>query len=1244
MKTALAIPVVLLLTLVGSDGAPIGWTQADGYRSAPVAVPSATSLGFRRHAPSESGITFVNRLSDTTVSTNRLYEIGSGVTLGDVDGDGRVDIYLCGLENGNALYRNLGDWRFEDITARAGVGCAGQFSIGCALVDLDGSGDLDLLVSSLGGGVRAFHNNGHGEFTEIADSGLFRELGATSMAFGDIDGDGDLDLYVANYRTDTFFDSPPGLRMEMRPQPDGTRAVEPRDRFLTVYSAAGIPTVLERGEPDVLYLNRGHGHFLAVPWNTGLFLDAEGRPLKGPPTEWGLCAMFRDLNGDGTPDLYVCNDFVNWQDRLWFNEGGRRFRAAATDALRAVSVASMAVDAADMNRDGIDDLFVVDMLHPLRKIRAWQRPDLLQGVIRWPIEDSAFCPEVPRNTLQLGRGDGTFAEIAVLAGVAATDWTPAALFLDVDLDGWEDLLLSAGNLHDVQDVDALAAGGRAPGVSTPPARLQRLANLTARRAPSLAFRNRHDLTFEDKSVAWDFHYPGFSHGMALGDLDNDGDLDVVINCMNEPARLLENLATAPRIAVRLRGRGDNTRGIGARITVSGGPVVQTQEMMAGGRYASSDDAMRVFAAGTATNLTLDVRWRSGLKSTVPRALPNHLYEIQEPGGPPGSSATPARTAPLFTEVPLPGNLDPGDAPYDDFARQPLLPRRLGDLGPGIAWIDLDNDGQDELVAGGGREGRAILLRMDANGAWTQGTLPGLEGPNPRDQTSVVLWRDASGRPRLLMGESNWEDADSRAPSFRQLPLRHASHEPALTPSLSHPMGEGARRAGEGSAFAVGSSSVGPLAIADMDGDGDLDLFVGSRTVPGRYPEASRSWIVLSGPSGFLPPTPLPADPALVSGAVFTDIDGDGDPDLALACDWGPIRLFRNDAGVLTEITAQAGLEPFRGWWNGIASGDFDGDGRLDLVASNWGRNWRSDCPTGPAVPVEIYFGDFAGTGTVLTLLASLDPALGKVTPWRDRSAIVAAMPEVGVRFPTHHAFAEAGILDILDERASSARHLQAGTFDSMLFLNRRDHFEARPLPVEAQFAPAFGVSVGDLDGDGHEDLFLAQNFFGMDPEGFRQAAGMGLVLIGDGTGNFRALRPGEAGIRLPGEQRGSALADFDHDGRLDLAVSQHGGPLHMLRNVRGRPGVTIHLRGAGSNPDAIGAAVRMVFDSGYGPIREIHEGTGYGSDDSKTLVFGTPMPAGAVQVRWPGGRTQDWRWPSGATVVQISAAGISKVK
>jgi hypothetical protein len=441
-------------------------------------------------------------------------------------------------------------------------------------------------------------------------------------------------------------------------------------------------------------------------------------------------------------------------------------------------------------------------------------------------------------------------------------------------------------------------------------------------------------------------------------------------------------------------------------------------------------------------------------------------------------------------------------------------------------------------------------------------------------------------------------------------------------------------------------SVGPLALADFDGDGDLDLFAGGRVKPGRYPEAATSQIFDQNGQKFRlrgSSTNRFARVGLVSGVVCTDLDGDGDPDLALACEWGPIRVFLNQAGEFTEATAALGLDRFKGFWNGVNAGDFDGDGRLDLVAANWGRNSRHQQFL--QKPARLYYGEL-GHGHAFGVLESyFAPALGKMAPWRTRDVWAKVMPETALRFPTFRQFAEASVEDLAGANLSTLPFVEMQTLDSMVFLNRGARFEPHPLPVEAQFAPAFGIAVADFDGDGHEDLVLAQNFFATDVETARFDAGRGLWLKGDGAGGFQAV-PGQAsGLLIYGEQRGLAVADYDGDGRVDLAVGQNRERTQLLRNQGARPGVRVRLRGPAGNPAAVGALLRLKFGERFGPGREIHAGAGYLSQDSAVPVLAMPEAPSHIWVRWPGGREASWPFPSGAKEIELDlAAGLKQTK
>jgi hypothetical protein len=1226
----LAFLAVLLVISSGSAPA-LDWQAAPGYRWAPLPVAGRGQPGFTLLKPEQTGVFFTNQLARSRYTTNQIYLNGSGLALGDVDGDGLCDIYLCSLDGPNALFRNRGDWKFEDMTAAAGVAFPHLDATSAALADVNGDGHLDLIVSSIGQGTLVLLNDGHGRFSPNGQAPLNVNRAAMSMALADIDGDGDLDLYIANYRMNTIRDHP---ETSLTVSTVGGRPVvtHVNDRPVTEpdlvgrFELADNGKVIEHGEPDALFLNDGHGHFTPASFTDGRFLDEDGRPLRHPPYDWGLSVMFRDINGDGAPDLYVCNDFTS-PDRIWINNGKGQFRALPRLALRTTSLFSMGLDVADLNRDGFDEIFVLDMFSRDHRKRLNQLPDILPPRL-YPGEVSNR-PQYSRNTLFLNRGDMTFAEIGQFSGLYASDWSWCPVFLDVDLDGYEDVLIVTGNQRDSMNADLTRQFQSQLAFQRMSSRQKlELLNRYPRLAlPKLAFRNRGDLTFEDCSGAWGFNQADVSQGIALADLDNDGDLDVVINNLNGNVSLYRNDSAAPRLAVRLKGLPPNTRGIGAKLRVLGGPVPQSQEIMAGGRYLSSDDPMRVFAAGTLTNdLRIEVTWRSGKQSVVEHALGNRIYEIDEScavssplSGVRGPLSVDRRDhEPLFEDVSAKLKHRHHEDDFDDWARQPLLPRSLSQLGPGIAWCDLDGDGWEDLIIGSGAGGHLAVYHNDGHGGFQPVTASPLDKPVTRDQTGIIGWR-RDGKTTLLVGSANYEDGLAVGPVARQY---------ELTAGIVNDSWPGQ------------PSSTGPLALADLAGNGKLALFVGGRVVPARYPEAASSMILRQVDAHWeidAENTRAVRGAGLVSGAVWSDLNGDGYPELILACDAGPIRIFQNRGGMLVEETAHLGMDQYLGLWNGVTTGDLDGDGQLDIIATNWGLNNRYQADGGGRF--ELHYGDFRNDGNLAVLECYPDKNLGKVVPFAGLSTLARALPFLGESFRSNEAFGMASVEEILGGYRKADQVLRVNTLASMVFLNRGDHFEARALPTEAQWAPAFGVCVADFDGDGQEDLFLAQNFFDLPQEIPRQDAGRGLWLKGNGHGDFRPVPGQESGITVYGEQRGCAVADYDGDGRIDLVVTQNGSATRLFHNQGARPGLRVRVQGRPDNPSGIGAVLRLSSGGKEGPAREVHAGSGYWSQDSAVQVLCSATPPSEIQVRWPAGRTTTCSIPAGAKEVAIDPTG-----
>jgi hypothetical protein len=538
-------------------------------------------------------------------------------------------------------------------------------------------------------------------------------------------------------------------------------------------------------------------------------------------------------------------------------------------------------------------------------------------------------------------------------------------------------------------------------------------------------------------------------------------------------------------------------------------------------------------------------------------------------------------------------------------------------------MDLDGDGWEDLVIGSGKGGPMAGYRNNGQGGFTRMEGGGFIAMAARDQTALAGLIKADGKTQILAGLASYEDGLEAAACVAQYDMTNPSGE-TVVPGYR--------------------SSVGPLALGDPKGDGNLVLFAGGRMIPGRYPESSSSLLLTRRSNQWV------LDEAggqvlkgigLVSGAVWTDLDGDGYAELVLACEWGPVRVFKNNGSQWRETTREWKLDQYTGWWNGVSAGDFDGDGRMDLAVSNWGLNTKYRANS--QHPQRLYYGNFAGQGQVETVEADYDEGLNQWVPERDLNAMSGILPWAREKYPRHRDYARASVEELLGDKLEEAKIAEATWLETTVFLNRGDHFELGKLPAEAQFSPAFGVNVADFDGDGHEDLFLSQNFFAVPSATSRSDAGRGLLLKGDGRGTFTAVKGQESGIAAYGEQRGSAVCDYDGDGRVDLALTQNGAETLLYHNRTARPGLRVRLSGPPGNFAGIGAVMRLSFGNGeWGPAREIHGGSGYWSQDSVVQVLATPKAPRLIQVRWPGGKTTTTDVPPGAAEIAVASDGKPK--
>lgn len=1205
MKRPLTLGAVLL-AVACAPRVDQQWHDEAGYRWRSLDVRGGKA-GFRLLPSSETGVTHANVVADDSALYNRHLLIGAGAAAGDIDGDGLPDLFVASVMRPPALYRNLGGFRFADVTDSSGLNVEGLRSTSAVLADVNADAHLDLIVGTLGGPLKLWFGDGKGRFSDAtAASGFPEGFAVTTMTLADVDGDGDLDLYAGTYKTRNGLDvyTPQQRAFDQVVKRIGGK-FEVLDEWKHEYRLEDHPELggmmrSQRAEPDLFLENDGSGKFRRVAMaGAPRFRDARGRPLAEEPDYFTLASRFYDVNNDGAPDLYVCNDFED-PDQFWINDGRGGFRLVDSLALRETSNTCMSVDFGDVNRDGNVDFFTADMMSPMLAQRQRQFPTHTplpkQGGL------SGTRQQWMRNMLQLARGDGTWASIGDYAGVTATDWTWGSAFLDVDLDGYEDLLAFNGHRWDVRDADA-AERIRNSFPRVPWNREQR--EFPESRTRSFVFRNSGDLTFADMSREWGIgSEPAITQGIALADFDADGDLDVVGTRLNDAPAIYRNETRAPRVAVRLVGRAGNAQGIGARVTVRASGrtdlLAQTREVTAGGYYLSGSEPLLSFAA-LDTTFTIEVRWRDGNVSRIESARPDRLYEINESSAQPFSAVLASASVPALFENAsrLLGGHSHNDAAFDDYARQPLLPGTLTQLGPGITWSDLDGDGRAELLVGAGRGSRIMTFRPVSNGARFDAAPLG--APALGDITTMLAVPGADARPMLIAGQSNYETSSA-------------------TDALRIPRVVTASRGSSAPLFDGDTAAVGPMALADVNGDGRLDLFVGARVTAGAWPLPAPSRLYLRNADGGWAlddaNARVLASTGLVSAALFTDLDGDGDPDLAVAAEWGPVRVLRNTGGRFSVATAELGLAATTSRWNGLNAGDFDGDGRMDLVVTSWGRNsqWRAT----PERPLALMVGRFSN-GAGLGLLFTQRDSNGREMPLESFARAALAVPSARDRVASFADYSRADARTVLGLAASTAVRVGATTFDHLVLLNRGDRFESRPLPAAAQLAPAFAPVVADFDGDGREDLFLAQNFSATGIETPRMAAGAGLVLRGLGDGTFTPMSVAQSGIQVLGDQRGAAVSDFDGDGRIDLAVSQTGAATTLWRNRSGAPGIRVRIEGPSGNPFGVGAQLRVRRGTAAGPVREIRAGSAYWSSDDPVTVMALPADASEIWVRLPGG-------------------------
>lgn len=1057
----------------------------------PQAKPTRTHTHFELLSSEQTGVNFNNQVvdgKDFNGLTYRNFYNGGGVAIGDINNDGLPDLYFTANQSANKLFLNKGNFTFEDITGKSGVGGTKSWSTGVTMADVNGDGLLDIYVSN-SGDVKGsdkenelFINKGNLAFEEeAARYGLNNKGYSTQAVFFDYDVDGDLDCYLLN---NSFKD--PGkieLYRSMRNKPD------------------------ELGG-DKLYRNDG-GKFTDVTLKAGIYSSEIG---------FGLGAAVGDLNRDNLPDIYISNDF--WErDYLYMNQGDGTFSEELIDRINLASTSSMGGDIADINNDGSPEIFSTDMLpgdnYRIKTMTAFDPYHLEDMKYR-----SNYHYQFLQNCLHLNDGSGKFQEIAQLSGVSATDWSWGALIFDFENDGNKDLFVSNGISRDLMSMDfrdfmtqnnLYRNIGKEENVDI----RELISQMPSNPLSNYAFANTGDLRFENQAAKLGLDKASFSNGSAYADLDNDGDMDLVVNNVNMPAFLYRNeantLLTNSYLKVKFKGSGKNTFGIGARIDVRAG-TNQTFENYNSRGFQSSIEPSILVGLGSAEEADeLKVTWPDKKIQILRKVKAGQTLILDYKDAWDDEKIVDYGSSEFtnISENSLLGDSRHRENRYNDFDHEVLLLNLLSTEGPRLIRGDVNQDGLEDFMALGANGDEDKLFIQTAEGTFRRKPSATFRDKSIKafESTSGVFYDDDGDGDLDLMLGSGGNEYQRGGKYFI---LRFYENDGAGNFSIKN----------QDVPQIVGSFSV--ILAEDVDQDGDIDLFFGARSVPGNYGLLPRSFLFKKSEGKWIDETPEAlSGVGMVTDASWEDIDGDQDKDLLVVGEWMAIQVFKNEGGTLNQ-TLYPGLQNSEGWWTRIVPADLDKDGDLDFVVGNWGLN--SKFKASVTQPLTMYVNDFDANGKSEFVINWYAPEEDKAYPFATKPDLTQQLPQLRKTILKYDAYARQTYETLFpaDIRSQSIPY-KANYMETSILWNEGSNFSLMPLPVEAQVSPVFGIVAADLMGDGNIDIWLGGNFYGMKPQVGRHDASRGVFLMGNGSRTFNYLPYHYTGIYVEGEVREAML-------------------------------------------------------------------------------------------------------------------------